>query len=79
MELAFKAHRRADIADHRFGDVSDDLAVHPRRYLPRNRRYARANINFMIWLYNPRRPISYIMEVNANNLYNLAMLAGNAG
>ena len=36
-------------------------------------RYARANNKLMSSLYNPRLPIFYIMEVDANNLYNWAM------
>ena len=32
-------------------------------------RYARANNKLMKSLYDPKKPTSYIMEVNANNLY----------
>ena len=32
-------------------------------------RYARANNKLMCSLYDPTQPTSYIMEVNANNLY----------
>ena len=41
-------------------------------------RYARANNKLMGSLYEPRQPTSYIMEVDANNLYGWAMFAGNA-
>ena len=36
-------------------------------------RYARANNKLMGSLYDPRLPTSYIMEVDANNLYGRAM------
>ena len=36
-------------------------------------RYARANNKLMGSLYDPRLPTSYIMEVDANNLYGWAM------
>ena len=36
-------------------------------------RYSRANNKLMGSLYDPTQPASYIMEVDANNLYNLAM------
>ena len=36
-------------------------------------RYARANNKLMGSLYDQRQPTSYIMEVNANNLYGWAM------
>ena len=36
-------------------------------------RYARANNKLMGSLYDPRQPTSYIMKVDANNLYGLAM------
>ena len=36
-------------------------------------RYARANNKLMGSLYDPRQPTSYIMEVDANNLYGWAM------
>ena len=35
--------------------------------------YARANNKLMGSLYDPTQPISYIMEVDANNLYGWAM------
>ena len=35
--------------------------------------YARANNKLMGSLYDPRQPTSYIMEVDANNLYGWAM------
>ena len=37
-------------------------------------RYARANNKLMGSLYDPTKPTSYIMEVDANNLYGMAML-----
>ena len=37
LKRASKAHRQTDPADYRPGDVSDDLAKHPRRNLPRKR------------------------------------------
>ena len=36
-------------------------------------RYARANNKLMGSLYDPRQPTSYIIEVDANNLYGWAM------
>ena len=36
-------------------------------------RYARANNKLMGLLYDPRQPTSYIMELDANNLYDWAM------
>ena len=36
-------------------------------------RYARDNNKLMGFLYDPRQPSSYIMEVDANNLYGWAM------
>ena len=36
-------------------------------------RYARANNKLMGSLYDPRQPTSYIMELDANNLYGWAM------
>ena len=36
-------------------------------------RYARANNKLMGSLYDPRQPTSYIMEMDANNLYGWAM------
>ena len=36
-------------------------------------RYGRANNKLMGSLYDPRKPTSYILEVDANNLYGWAM------
>ena len=36
-------------------------------------RYARSNNKLMSSLFDPQLPTSYIMEVNANNLYGWAM------
>ena len=37
MERTFQTHLKADLADYRPGDVSDDLAEHLRRHLLRER------------------------------------------
>ena len=73
VERATQTHSQADPADHRPGDISHDPAEHSRRHLPRKRPLRPGQHKLMGSQYDPRKPTSYIKEVDANNLYGWVM------
>ena len=67
------SYRPPDTSDHGSGNVSHDSAEHPRKPCHASGRYAHANNKFMGPLYDRTKPSSYILYVNANNLYGWAL------
>ena len=70
MERPFKTHQTVNPADHRLKDVPNDPTEHIRGCICNaSVRYARANYKLIGSLYDPTKPTSYIMEMDANKLY----------